>query len=64
MMDTLSGFVKNFMPNGYNKYTSHNQSTHIFRRMIIFYHMALVRNLIEHDGTDEVASNIYFINMH
>ena len=65
MMDTLSGFVHNFMANAYNKNTSHNHLLkHIFCQMIIFYHMALVRNLIEHNGTYNLTLNIYFINTH
>ena len=65
MMDTLSGFVHNFTENDYDKNTSRNHSLkHIFRRMIIFYHMALVRNQIEHDGTCELTPNIYFIDTH
>lgn len=63
MMDTLSGFIHTFTANAYNKNTSRNHSLkHIFRRMIIFYHLALVRNLIEHDGIYELTPNIYFIN--
>ena len=65
MMDTLSGFVHNFTANIYNRNTSRNRSFKpIFRRMIIFYHMALVRNLIEQDGNYELTPNIFFIDTH
>jgi hypothetical protein len=63
MMDALSGFTHNFTPNNYNKNTLRNQLKHIFRRMIIFYHMALVRDVIEHDGIHELTYSICVANV-
>lgn len=54
MGDTLGGLIHTLMTDVSISNTSRKRSNHIFRRMIIFYHMALVRNMIELDG------NLYF----
>ena len=50
MKDTLSGIVDGFMSNSYAKDTCPQQTKHLIRRIVIFYHMALVRNMIEPDS--------------
>jgi len=51
MKDTISGMVHELMTCQSGIKALSKQSLHIFQWIVIFYHMALVRNVIELDGT-------------